>query len=133
MTRECSQTSDRADRIRAEHRAVLASMRGALWHALACGDLLQQEKNEAGHGNWLPWLAEHYPEIPERAASQYMRLARHRAEIEKLKSADLADLTITGALAGPGKRPSAPRFGHSSRLPDKHFSLPCHILVLIRS
>jgi hypothetical protein len=28
-----------------------------------------------------------------------MRLARHRAEIEKLKSAELADLTITGALA----------------------------------
>jgi hypothetical protein len=101
------QMSDRAERIRAEHRAVLANVRVALWHAMACGDLLQQEKNEAGHGNWLPRLAEHYSEIPQRTASEYMRLARHRAEIEKLKSADLANLTITGALAFISGGPTA--------------------------
>jgi hypothetical protein len=94
-----SDIRDLANRIRAEHREVLASTRRGLQHAMACGDLLQRARDEAGHGNWLAWLAANCPEIPERTASQYMRLARHRAEIETVKSADIADLTITGALA----------------------------------
>jgi hypothetical protein len=55
-------------------------------------------RKKAGHGNWLPWLAEHCPNISERHAQNFMAMARNRAEIEA-KSATVADLTIREALA----------------------------------
>ena len=89
---------DLATKIRAEHSAFTAAAKHTIEHALTIGDLLIRAKEKAGYGNWLPWLAEHCPNISERHARNFMAMARHRAHIEG-KSATVADLTIREALA----------------------------------
>jgi hypothetical protein len=41
-----------AARIAAEHRAVEASVKRALSHAIAAGHLLIEAKDQVGHGEW---------------------------------------------------------------------------------
>jgi hypothetical protein len=99
--------SDLAARIRSEHEAALLNMRRGLEHAIAAGNLLIEAKAQLKHGQWLPWLEEVCPALPERTATHYMRLARHAPELES-KSATVADLTVRGALEllAPPKRAS---------------------------
>jgi hypothetical protein len=84
-----------AGRIRAEHEQVGRALTSALDHALRAGDLLIEAKAQLGHGQWLPWLAEHC-RFAERTAQAYMRLARNR---EQLKAQSVADLGVGEALA----------------------------------
>ena len=88
--------ADLAARISGEHDEIVASLRQSLVHAMAAGDMLIEAKAMVGHGEWLPWLAEHC-RIPKRSAQLYMRLAKHRELIET-KSADVALLTINAAI-----------------------------------
>ncbi len=85
-----------ADRINAEHEACHASMQKGLDHALKAGALLLEAKAGLPHGEWLPWLGENCPDISERTAQRYMRLAENRGELET-KPATVADLTIRAA------------------------------------
>jgi hypothetical protein len=87
---------DLAARINEQHAGVLGSLQTALSHAMDAGDLLLEAKDKAGHGNWLPWLKANAPLLSERTARHYMRLARGREELAK--SANVADLTVSGAL-----------------------------------
>ena len=86
-----------ANAINAEHQAAERTARTALDHARAAGDKLLQAKAQVDHGQWLPWLAAHCPELADRTARAYMRLARNWAQLT-LKSATVADLTINDAL-----------------------------------
>ena len=89
---------DLAARIVAEHKAVRATMKSTLEHALACGDLLIEAKAKLAHGTWRPWLAEHCALLSERTAQVYISLAKNRTAIRaaiEAKSADAADLTMT--------------------------------------
>lgn len=85
-----------ADQVKAEihrrHEAAAAFARDALGCAIRCGELLQQVKDQVGHGKWLPWL-EANCEFSERTAQVYLKLAA-----EQQKIAATADLTISGAL-----------------------------------
>jgi hypothetical protein len=77
-----------------EHRA--ASVNAAenfLEHALAAGDALIRAKAQVKHGEWLPWLK--LCDLSADKAERYMKLARHRAE---LNSARVRNLTLNAAL-----------------------------------
>jgi N6-adenosine-specific RNA methylase IME4 len=87
---------DIAARIRTEHEAVTASLKRGIEHAIAAGELLIEAKDHVPHGQWLPWLAEHCGVTP-RSAQLYMRLARHRTELEA-NTKQISHLTIPKAL-----------------------------------
>jgi hypothetical protein len=88
--------TDLAARIKAEHEATAVALRGGIEHAINAGELLIEAKRLLKHGEWLPWLQDHCS-IPERTAQVYMRVAKHRATIEEVKSAGPADLTLEAA------------------------------------
>jgi len=81
--------------IQQRHEAVAASLKEAVSNAIATGELLLEAKRQVGHGGWLPWLAENLPDIAERTAQAYMRIAR--APLEKRNA--VADLPLREALA----------------------------------
>ena len=85
-----------AERINAGHRAYLATTHRALKHAFDVGAALQEAKSGLPHGEWLPWLQVGCPDISERTAQRYMRIARRREELES-KSATVADMTLRAA------------------------------------
>jgi hypothetical protein len=89
--------TDLAARIKAEHDASTLAIKRGVEHAIRCGRLLIDAKEQIKHGQWLPWLRDHCG-VNERTAQQYMRLARHAEELES-KSASLADLTVEEAVA----------------------------------
>jgi hypothetical protein len=93
-----------ADRINAEHgayeagiKAALGQIEDALDHAVAAGDLLLQAKAECKHGNWTPWLGEHFKGSVRRA-QEYMYLAERREHLEEVKSAGTAFSSISDAF-----------------------------------
>jgi DUF3102 family protein len=93
--------ADLAARIRAEHEATIAALKSSVIHAMAAGDLLTEAKAQVPHGQWLPWFSTNCT-MSERSGQLYMRLAKHRATIEKemAKSAmGIADLTLNEAAA----------------------------------
>jgi hypothetical protein len=87
--------ADLAARINAEHAEADEAVSRSLAHAMAAGDMLNEAKALVAHGQWLPWLKDQC-RIPQRTAQHYMRLAKHRAEIE-MKSATVANLTVRAA------------------------------------
>jgi hypothetical protein len=70
-----------AEQIRAEHEACEESAESAVMHAIRAGELLTEAKAQVRHGKWLPWLVANF-EFTRQTASGYMRLAKHRAEME---------------------------------------------------
>jgi hypothetical protein len=58
------------------HQACLATAASALDQAKLAGDLLTEAKAQVRHGEWLPWLTAHCPDISPRVAQGYMRIAR---------------------------------------------------------
>lgn len=90
--------TDLAARIRTEHAATAEALRESVRHAIAAGELLIEAKAQLQHGQWLPWLRDHCA-ISERTAQLYMRVAKNRAEIEAQIRNDVADLTLSEAVA----------------------------------
>jgi hypothetical protein len=72
-----------ADRIRAADTAVRAAMANALAKALDAGDDLIEAKKRAPAGGWIRWIKNNCGDMPRSTAKLYMRLAKHRTEIEK--------------------------------------------------
>jgi hypothetical protein len=88
--------ADLAQRIRAEHEAVIAAVKSGIQHAMAAGDLLIEVKAKVNHGEWQPWLKKHCA-FSERTAQLYMRWAENHAAIEA-KAQRVADLTLREAI-----------------------------------
>ena len=83
--------------INAEHQAAERTARKAIEHAKAAGEKLLLAKAQVEHGQWLPWLSAHCPELADRTARAYMQLARYWGKLET-KTATVANLTINEAL-----------------------------------
>jgi len=83
--------------------------------AMEAGEALIEAKSHLQHGEWLPWLKANCSGISERTIQLYMRLARHKDEVEA-KKRNVADLTIRGAVAAITKAKSLilPIVGHVS-------------------
>jgi hypothetical protein len=91
-----------AARVCIEHRRVIRSAQDLWKHAIKAGQLAIEAKARMKHGERLPWLAANCPDVSERTAQDYMKLARaERAVSEKLESNPkrAADLSIRSALA----------------------------------
>lgn len=93
-----SRLQELAEEINQEHQAFRWAFKATYRSALRAGDLLNEAKEEAGHGNWGKWVEENC-EFSMRTAQVYMRIANNREEVEGLlKSADSALLSIEGVL-----------------------------------
>jgi hypothetical protein len=97
-----------AKQINETHASVLSSVRASLDHAIECGRLLTEARDQVEHGDWLPWIQANFAGS-EQSARAYARIFEHRAEISANRQR-AGDLSIRGALkliAAPkkGRRP----------------------------
>lgn len=88
-----------AEEINQEHQAFRRAFKATFRSALRAGDLLNEAKAQAGHGNWTAWVEENC-EFSDRTARDYMRLANNRDKVEEMlgKTAESADLSIKEVL-----------------------------------
>ena len=98
MSKLVPQLPDLVTQINAEHAQARSAFRKGLDHAVACGKLLIRAKNSLPHGQWLPWLEEHCPDISERLAQRYMRVARDMPRIDTTNPTRVSDLSLHQAL-----------------------------------
>jgi hypothetical protein len=103
LTKPQGQLSNLAQRIHAEHQAVIAAVRSHVEHAMVAGDLLVEAKRQVGHGQWAEWVKRHC-EISDRTARYYMQLAENRAKVESIRQR-VADLTLRQAIKAISVRP----------------------------
>ena len=84
--------------------------RAAITAAVECGDLLTRQKASLPHGAWLPWLADHCPDISAETARRYMRLAKRSRETDLTDASSLRQAYLaTGVLPSPpAPEPSLP-------------------------
>lgn len=75
--------------------------RKALEAILDYGDKLSAARADIGHGDWIPFLEKHVPQISERTARRYMILASNRTHVSDL-------LTTRSAYLRIGIIPDAP-------------------------
>ena len=87
-----------AEEINREHQAFRRAFKATFRSALRAGDLLNEAKAQAGHGNWTAWVEENC-EFSHRTARVYTRIANNRDKVEEmLKTAESADLSIKEVL-----------------------------------
>lgn len=88
--------TDLASKINQEHRACSEAVNKGLEHALSCGRLLTEAKQQVGHGEWQRWIDDNC-EFGDRTARTYMQVVKRWPEI-KAKRQTSADLSIDGAV-----------------------------------
>jgi hypothetical protein len=104
-----------AQKINEFHHAAESAFSSALNHAKAAGMFLQEAKNRLPHGQWLRWLKTNCPEIKERTATNYMRIAKDWGSLPPEVG------TIQGALKYLTPPKSADHADLVSALDNKHF------------
>lgn len=89
----------------AEHEAFERDAHSAVAHAIRAGEALIAAKAKVRHGDWLPWLADHFP-ASETTAQRYMRLAANPARVTDLESirAGIAELAVPRELPPPQRK-----------------------------
>jgi hypothetical protein len=85
------------------HAIVVNAPKVVLQHAITAGNALNEAKSKVGHGKWLAWLKDNCPDISDRTAERYMKLAGGKAKLEKklqdpVKFDIVSNLTINEAL-----------------------------------
>jgi hypothetical protein len=81
------------------HRKVIEHQRGSLKYAIECGKYLNTAKDTVKaekSGRWIKWLTNNCPDLPERTARLYMRLAKNE---DKLDQEAINGAVIEGALS----------------------------------
>src|SRR6516225_4353068 len=101
--RKAEELSQLAAKARQAHGIVANSTKVVLQHAITAGNALNEAKSKVGHGKWLAWLEENCPDISNRTAERYMKLAEGQAKLwKKLQDTDkfdtMSNLTINEAL-----------------------------------
>lgn len=75
------------------HEEILSAAHRSLEQGIRVGELLTQFKKQCGHGKWGAFIEKWLP-FSERTAQNYLNLY---ANLELLKSANFADLTLSDA------------------------------------
>lgn len=70
-----------------------SSWRKTLEAAIELGAALDMLKAELGHGNWLPWVSEHFP-LGDRMADNFMDLARNSQDLANLPPGTSVDAAL---------------------------------------
>jgi hypothetical protein len=93
--------TDLATRIKLGHIEIVQSEKGNVRKAIMVGELLNQLKEERGHGNFDAAYLKEQCQLEERTAQRYMKLAKNKEQIEArlVKSDTMSEMTINGALA----------------------------------
>src|SRR5262249_6779044 len=107
-----------------EHEATVSGLRCALEHALTAGAALVKAQDALRHGQWLPWLARHCPDISERSARNYMTLARARETVLDANRQSVADLSVRGALGLIKQANGSPRSSRPRSRPQQSKKAP---------
>src|SRR5262249_32853312 len=102
--------------VRDHLQASVTAAQNFLEHALAAGDVLIRAKEQVKHGDWLPWLKS--CDLSADTAERYMKLARHRAE---LNSARVRNLSLSAALKLVAKKKPVERAKAKKSSPATHF------------
>ncbi len=110
-----------AEKANAEHRACEEAATTALSHAMNAGDLLTGAKARLPHGEFGAWLEENFAGSG-RTARAYMRVARHRDELEAQRQTS-ATLSLDGALKALSAPVDAPRRGSPATLEEREAEL----------
>jgi len=114
-----------AERINAEHQACEEAATTALSHAMNAGDLLTGAKAQLPHGGFGAWLEENFAGSG-RTARAYMRVARHRDELEAQRQRS-ATLSLDGALKALSTPVDAPRRASPATLADLEAELEAEL------
>jgi hypothetical protein len=101
--RKAEELSQLAAKARQAHGIVANSTKVVLQHAINAGNALNEAKDRVDHGKWLAWLEENCPDISNRTAERYMKLADGSPQLEKklqdtVKFDTMSNLTINEAL-----------------------------------
>lgn len=83
-----------------EHHLAVTGWKTGMEHAIRCGELLLEARDNLRHGQWLDWLACNF-EGTRRSAARYMRLAsaERTGKLEGLEDACMT--AVLDALAEP--------------------------------
>jgi Protein of unknown function (DUF3102) len=110
-----AKAAELAPKISEAYTKAVEASQASLAHAIDAGEMLRQAKEYVGHGNWDIWLRDNCPEISDRTARLYMRLAKNADKLDIQNGNAVADLSIRGAakmLAKPkaegGKKGPSP-------------------------
>jgi hypothetical protein len=91
MTEITPSLASLAQQINQEHASCVEAFKATLTHARHAGELLISAKAQVRHGEWLPWLKDNCPQVSDRTARNYMRIAREweaiPAEVDGIKDA----------------------------------------------
>jgi hypothetical protein len=88
--------TDLARQIETEHQAVIGTAQTVLIHALRCGQLLLEVRQQLPQGTWLAWLAK--TTITPRTAQRYMRIYQHREQLSE-DATRVSHLSVRAAVA----------------------------------
>lgn len=83
------------------HEQALQHASNAVECARRAGEFLNRAKAEIAHGDWLPWIEGHCPEITPRTAQRYMRIAKEWPKLEAAAGANathVSQMTIRDAV-----------------------------------
>jgi hypothetical protein len=90
--------ADKAAEINAVVATALDQSRSSVKGFRRAGELLLQVKSRCRHGEWSRWLVAMCPDISERSAQMYMKVARHCID-HPSRAAELETLPLRTALA----------------------------------
>ena len=116
-----------AEKANAEHRACEEAATTALSHAMNAGDLLAGAKARLPHGGFGAWLEENFAGSG-RTARAYMRVARHRDELEAQRQSS-ATLSLDGALNALSTPVDTPRRASPATLAELEAELEAELSV----
>jgi hypothetical protein len=68
------------------HGEIVEADQTSLENAMDAGEMLIALKKTVEHGEWLSYVAKHFPTFSKRTAQDYMWAANNREEIEKAKA-----------------------------------------------
>ena len=86
-----------AEEINQHHEDGKRHLHSAILSFKEAGEKLIQVKVSLPHGEWGDWLADYCPDISERTARNYMRLAENWQRLEE-NGTSVADLSLRKAL-----------------------------------
>jgi hypothetical protein len=114
-----SKADNKINRILAAHDEISLLGKKVLDKAIKLGGMLAEVREQIPHGEWLPWLEQNLPQIPDRTVQRYLQLWENRETIKEelqIRHDDgFAKLpTIQDALAlikkpKPAKRSTPPK------------------------
>ncbi|MGB0579064.1 MAG: hypothetical protein ACPGVU_05115 [Limisphaerales bacterium] len=85
QTTETQLDKDTAAVITEAYQRAVQAANGALLQVAACGLLLWEKQRTTKHGEFLPWLDQHCPEVPQRTAYRWIDTAKNLCQVLKLK------------------------------------------------